>query len=77
MTPEEATYLKVKRSLTRAVETQRQKAGLSQTALAARMKTRQPNIARLERKPESVTIDALFKTLLAMGLSPRKIAAVL
>ena len=77
MTPEEATYLRVKLTLARAVEAQRQKAGLSQAALAALMKTRQPNIARLERMPESVTIDALFKALFAMGLSPRKIAATL
>lgn len=77
MTPEEAAYLKVKLTLARAVEAQRQKCGLSQTDLAAKMNTRQPNIARLEQAPEKVTIDALFKTLLALGLTPRKIAAVL
>ena len=77
MSPEEAAYLKVKLTLAREVEAQRQKAGLSQTALAAKLKTRQPNIARLEGAPESVSIDALFKTLLALGLSPRKIAAAL
>lgn len=77
MSPEEAAYLNVKLTLARAVETQRQKIGLSQSALAAKLATRQPNIARLERAPESVTIDALFRALFAMGLSPRKIATVL
>ncbi len=77
MSPEEAAYLHVKLTLARAVEAQRQKVGLSQSALAAKLETRQPNIARLERAPESVSIDALFKALFALGLSSRKIAAVL
>ena len=77
MSPEEACYLEVKLTLAREVEVQRKKAGLSQADLAAKLKTRQPNIARLEKAQQNVTIDALFKTLLALGLSPRKIAAVL
>ena len=75
MPPEEVAYLQVKLTLAREVEIQRKKAGLSQAALAAKLKTRQPNIARIEKAQPSVTIDALFKTLLALGLSPRKIAA--
>ena len=77
MSSEEAAYLNVKLTLAREVENQRKKAGLSQAALAARLKTQQPNIARIEKAQQSVTLDALFKTLLALGLSPRKIAAFL
>jgi ribosome-binding protein aMBF1 (putative translation factor) len=77
MSPEEASYLEVKLTLAREVEAQRKKAGLSQSDLAAKLKTRQPNIARLEKAQQGVTIDALFKTLLALGLTPRKIAASL
>ena len=76
MSPEEASYLEVKLTLARVVEAPRKKAGMSQSDLAAKLKTRQPNIARLEKAQQNVTIDALFKTLLARGLSPRKIAAV-
>ena len=77
MSPEEASYLEVKLTLAREVESQRKKAGLSQSDLAAKLKTRQPNISLLEKAQQNVTIDALFKTLLTLGLSPRKIAAVL
>ena len=77
MSPEEAAYLEVKLTLAREVEAQRKKAGLSQSELAVKLKNRQPNIARIEKAQQSVTIDALVKTLLSLGLTPRKIAAVL
>jgi ribosome-binding protein aMBF1 (putative translation factor) len=77
MSPEEAAYLEIKLTLAREVEAQRKKAGLSQAELAAKLKTRQPNIARIENAQQGVSLDALFKTLLALGLTPRKIAASL
>ena len=77
MSPEEADHLEIKLTLAREVEAQRKKAGLSQAELAAKLKTRQPNIARIENAQQGVCLDALFKTLLALGLTPRKIAASL
>lgn len=77
MSEEERSYLEAKLRLARKVEELRKKGGLSQAALASAMKTSQPNIARMERKPESVSLDMLFKTLISLGLSAKKIASLL
>ena len=77
MTKEEACLLEIKLALAREIENQRKKKGLSQAALAAQMEMRQPNLARLENNPSRVTLDSLFKTLLVLGISPKKIAALL
>jgi hypothetical protein len=37
---------------------------------------KQPNFARLEKNPERVTMDMLFKILLSLGNSPKRIAAL-
>lgn len=49
-------------------------AGLSQSQLAAKLATQQPNIARWEREPQSMTVDTVFKFADALGVNP---AAVL
>ena len=77
MSEEERSYLEAKLRLARKVEEIRKKGGLSQAALASAMKTSQPNIARMERKSESVSLDMLFKTLISLGLSAKKIASLL
>jgi ribosome-binding protein aMBF1 (putative translation factor) len=76
MSPEEARLLKIKLNLAREIESQRKKKGLSQTTLAARNDMKQPNFARLEKNPERVTMDMLFKILLSLGNSPKRIAAL-
>ena len=73
----ERVYLEAKLRLARKVEELRKKEGLSQSALALAMKTSQPNIARMEKKPESVSLDMLFKTLISLGLPAKKIASLL
>ena len=77
MSTEERSYLEAKLRLARKIEELRKKEGMSQAALAAAMKTSQPNIARLERKPECVSLDMLFRTLISLGLPSKKIASLL
>lgn len=77
MSDDERSYLEAKLSLARKVEELRKEAGLSQAALAAAMKTSQPNIARMEKKPETASLDILFKTLISLGISPKKIGSLL
>ncbi len=77
MNDAERAYLEAKLRLARKVEEIRKKGGMSQAALASAMKTSQPNIARMERKPESVSLDMLFKTLISLGLPSKKIASLL
>jgi ribosome-binding protein aMBF1 (putative translation factor) len=76
MSPEEARLLKIKLNLAREIESQRKKKGISQTALAAQIDMKHPNFARLKKNPERVTMDVLFKILLSLGNSPKRIAAL-
>lgn len=73
----ERSYLEAKLRLANRVEELRKEKGLSQGELASTLKTSQPNIARMENRPENVSLDMLFKTLLSLGLSARKIASLL
>ena len=41
------------------------------------MGTKQPTVSRMLMPPSTTTFDALFRALLALGATPRKIAAVL
>lgn len=77
MSADERSYLEAKLRLARKVEEIRKKGGMSQAALASAMKTSQPNIARLERKPECVSLDMLFRTLISLGLPAKKITSLL
>ena len=77
MSDTERSYLDAKLRLANRVEELRKEKGLSQGALASALKTSQPNIARMENRPENVSLDMLFKTLLSLGLSARKIASLL
>jgi len=77
MSKEEARLLEIKLNLAREIASQRGKKGLSQAELAEKVDMRQPNVARLEKNPGRVTIDVLFKILLSLGNSPKRIAALL
>jgi ribosome-binding protein aMBF1 (putative translation factor) len=77
MSKEEARLLEIKLNLAREIASQRRKKGLSQAELAEKVDMRQPNVARLEKNPGRVTIDVLFKILLSLGNSPKRIAALL
>jgi predicted XRE-type DNA-binding protein len=75
--PEEAALVEMRANLAREVERLRRENGVTQVELAEKMGTKQPGVARMERNPSSTTLDALFRALLKLGASPRKIAALL
>lgn len=52
----------------------RLKAGLSQEALARRMDTQQPSIARWERTPEQMNYTTTLKLAAALGVSAQDVA---
>lgn len=47
----------------------RMRAGLSQSALATKMGTRQPNIARWERSPAGMQVETMVKLAQALGVA--------
>jgi predicted transcriptional regulator len=74
----EAMMIEILVALSQKLREARRSAGISQVALAERLGTRQPNIARLENGAgRSVTIDALTRALLELEVSVKDIAAVL
>ncbi|MBI2925302.1 MAG: XRE family transcriptional regulator [Verrucomicrobia bacterium] len=66
--------IETRRALAREVRAWRQQQGLTQTALAARLKTSQSRVAKMEAADASVSIDLLLQTLFRMGMKRRQLA---
>jgi len=77
LTPEETAYIEVKLKLSDHLRQQRAGKGLSQKELAALIKSSQSRVAKMEGGDPTVSIDLLFKTLLALGASNRDLAKVI
>ena len=71
---EEATYIDLKLSLSRALKKQRLKKRLSQIQLAKAMNSSQSRVAKMEAGDPSVSLDLLVKSLLVLGTSRRELA---
>ena len=67
-------YIETRRALARRVRALRQARGLTQTALAARLKTSQSRVAKMEAGDASVSLDLMLQTLFRLGLKRRELA---
>jgi ribosome-binding protein aMBF1 (putative translation factor) len=68
-------FIETRRALAREVRTWRQEQGLTQTALAARLKTSQSRVAKMEAADATVSIDLLLlQTLFRLGMRRRQLA---
>ena len=77
-TPAQSAYIEMKLTLAARLRATRLDLGLSQAEAARRLKTKQPNVARMELGADrSVTVDLLVRALLELGVTPAAIAAVL
>jgi len=74
LTDEEAAYVDLRGRLADALRHRRQARGLSQTELAARLRTSQSRLAKMEAGDPSVSLDLLIRALLALGVSKRALA---
>ena len=77
LSAEDRAFVEMRLSVAREVDRLREEQGVSQRELARRMGTKQPTVSRMIKTPSTTTFDALFRALLALGATPRKIAAVL
>lgn len=59
----------------RTISTLRLAAGLSQSQLAEKMDMKQPNIARLEKKPGDPSLSTLQKLAAVLGVDIREVIA--
>ena len=77
LSPEEAALVQMKVSLSRALRARREARGLSQIALAKRLRSSQSRVAKMEAADQTVSIDLLLRGLVVLGATPRDIARVL
>ena len=77
LTPEDRTFVEMRLAAAREVDRLREEQGVSQRELARRLGTKQPTVSRMLRTPATSTLDSLVRALLALGATPKKIAAIL
>ena len=70
-------FIETRRTLARQVRTLRQDQGLTQTALAAHLKTSQSRVAKMESADAMVSIDLLLQMLFLPGMKRRQLAKAL
>lgn len=76
LTPEEKALVEIRLAATREMERLRMENPISQAELARRMGMKQPNVSRFLKNPAKATLDTIFQALLALGSTPKKIAAL-
>lgn len=71
---EEASFIELKLALAAGIREVREKSGLTQTEVAARLGASQSRVAKMEAGGRSVSLDLLVKSLPGIGASPTAIA---
>ena len=74
LSEEEARFVELKLALAAGVREQRERKGLTQTALADRLGSSQSRVAKMEAGDRSVSLDLMVRSLLSIGASPAEIA---
>lgn len=74
LTPEESAYVTLRLKLSEAVRRLRRDRRLTQAQLAARLHSSQSRVAKAEAADESVSLDLLIRSLLALGASSQDLA---
>jgi predicted XRE-type DNA-binding protein len=77
MTREEAVYVDLRLKLSSAVRDFRRRKHLTQVELALLLQSSQSRIAKAEAADQSVTLDLLIRSLLALGATPQDLAKVI
>lgn len=74
LTLEEEAYVELRLKLSKAVRRRRQEQQLTQAELAERMGSSQSRVAKVESGDETVALDLLIRSLLAMGATHQDLA---
>ena len=70
----EASFIEVKLALSKEFRQRRLRRQLSQSDVAARLRSSQSRVAKMEAGDPSVSIDLLVRSLLALGASRAELA---
>jgi len=77
LTNEEAAYVELKLKLANSLKKMRIKRHLTQQQLAKKIDSSQSRVAKMETGDQSVSLDLLIKSLLAVGASSKDIGKVI
>jgi ribosome-binding protein aMBF1 (putative translation factor) len=77
LSDEEAKYIGLKLALSKSLRKQRQDKKLSQMQLAKILNSSQSRVAKMEAGDPTVSIDLLIRSLLALGVTTKKLAGVI
>jgi len=67
-------YIETRRALSRLLKQVRQDLHLTQTEVAARLKTSQSRVAKMEKADPTVSADLLLQALFRLGLKRKELA---
>ena len=76
LTPEETMLVEIKLALSQGLKERRQKM-MTQSALASKISSSQPRVAKAENGDASVSIDLLLRAILATGATPQDIGEII
>lgn len=77
LTPEETALVELRLKLADAVRERRKQSHLTQAALARLLGSSQSRVAKVETADDSVSLDLLIRSFLAMGATTRDLARVI
>jgi ribosome-binding protein aMBF1 (putative translation factor) len=74
---EESAYIDLKIKLAAGLRQRRQQQGLSQLDLAAKLRSSQSRVAKMEAGDPSVSLDLLIRSLISLGASERELSRII
>jgi ribosome-binding protein aMBF1 (putative translation factor) len=77
LSDEESAYIELKVRLAAGLRRRRREKGLSQLDLAAKLRSSQSRIAKMEAGDPSVSLDLLIRSLISLGTSERELSRII
>jgi DNA-binding XRE family transcriptional regulator len=77
LTEDERRFVEMKLALAGGVREYRQRHGLTQAALARRLRSSQSRVAKIEAADRTVSLDLLVRALLALGATRQEVARLI
>jgi DNA-binding XRE family transcriptional regulator len=74
---EEEEYIEMKLALSHYFQELRKKKNLTQVQVAARIRSSQSRVAKIERAESSVSLDLIVRSIFALGSSKKEIGKVM
>lgn len=74
---EESAYIELKIKLAAGLRQRRHQKGLSQLDVAAKLRSSQSRVAKMEAGDPSVSLDLLIRSLISLGATEREISQII